>query len=47
MIRSAARDQAPISVIEVEEALDLGRRQVAGEPAVRGNLLIRQKLPPA
>jgi hypothetical protein len=44
MIRPATRDQVPISVIEVEEALDLSRRQLAGEPAVRTNLLIGQEL---
>jgi hypothetical protein len=44
MIRSAPRDQASIGVIEVEGALDLARRQLAGEPAVRGNLLIGQEL---
>jgi hypothetical protein len=44
MIRSATRDQVPIGVIEVEEALDLSRRQLAGEPAIRTNLLIGQEL---
>jgi hypothetical protein len=28
------RDQVPIGVIEVEKALDLSRRQLAGEPAI-------------
>jgi hypothetical protein len=42
MIRSAPPDQVSIGVIEVEEALDLARRQLAGEPAIRGNLLIGQ-----
>jgi hypothetical protein len=32
VIRPATLDQVPISVIEVEEALDLSRRQLAGEP---------------
>jgi hypothetical protein len=44
VIRSAPRGQVPIGVIEVEEPLDLARRQLAGEPAVRGNLLIGQEL---
>jgi hypothetical protein len=44
VIRPATRDQVPIGVIEVEEALDLSRRQLAGEPAIRSNLLIGQEL---
>lgn len=44
VIRSATREQVPIDVIEVKEALDLRRRQLAGEPAIRTNLLIGQEL---
>jgi len=44
VIRSATRDQVPIGVIEVEKALDLSHRQLAGEPAIRTNLLIGQEL---
>jgi hypothetical protein len=44
VVRPATRDQVPVGIIEVEEPLQLARRQLAGEPAVRGNLLIRQKL---
>ena len=33
-----------MSVIEVEKALDLSHRQLAGEPAIRTNLLIGQEL---
>jgi hypothetical protein len=32
VIRPAMRDQVPIGVIEGEKALDLSRRQLAGEP---------------
>jgi hypothetical protein len=41
---SAPRDHVPVGVIEVEEAPDLDRRQLAGEPAVGGDLLIGQAL---
>jgi hypothetical protein len=44
VIRPAPRDQVPVGIIEVEEPLQLARRQLTGEPAVRGDLLIRQKL---
>src|ERR1017187_3377762 len=37
-------DALPISSCKVEEALDLSRRQLAGEPAIRTNLLIGQEL---
>jgi hypothetical protein len=43
VIRPAPRDQVPVGIIEVEESLQLARRQLTGEPAVRGDLLIRQK----
>jgi hypothetical protein len=42
MIRSASCDQIPVGVIEVEQALDVASWQLAGEPAVRRNLLIGQ-----
>jgi hypothetical protein len=44
VIRSAPGDQISIGVIEVEEALYLPSRQLTGEPAIRGNLLIGQRL---
>ena len=40
MIRSAPRDQVPIRVIEVVEALNRDRRSLTGEAAVRGNLYL-------
>ena len=36
VIRPAPRDQVPVGIIEVEEPLQLARRQLTGEPAVSG-----------
>jgi hypothetical protein len=44
MIRSASRDQVPVGVIEVEQALDVASWQLAAEPAVRRDLLIGEEL---
>jgi len=43
-IRTTARDQIPIGIIETEEPLHLGRRRVTGEGAIGGGLLVAEEL---